>query len=98
MVTIHVSVFKSPKKEELYLYVPQDDGLEKLPKELLVMFGEPAHVIDFELTPERKLAREDTALVIDSLQKKGYFMQMPPNEIEKFSDIAPPPERLDNIC
>ncbi|MDG6774443.1 YcgL domain-containing protein [Thiomicrorhabdus sp. ZW0627] len=98
MTTINVSVFKSPKKEELYLYVPQDDGLEKLPKELLVMFGEPAHVIDFELTPERKLAREDTASVIDSLQKKGYFMQMPPNEVEKFSDIAPPPERLDNIC
>ncbi|WP_373020126.1 YcgL domain-containing protein [Thiomicrorhabdus sp.] len=98
MTTINVSVFKSPKKEELFLYVPQDDGLEKLPNELLVMFGEPAHVIDFELSPERKLAREESAKVIEALLKKGYFMQMPPNEVEKFSDIAPPPERLDNIC
>lgn len=98
MSAMNVSAYKSPKKDELYLFVPQEDGLEKLPKELLVMFGEPKHVIDFELTPEKKLAREDTAIVIEWLETKGYFMQMPPSEVEKFSDIAPPPERLDNIC
>ncbi|MDG6778982.1 YcgL domain-containing protein [Thiomicrorhabdus sp. zzn3] len=98
MTVLQVSAYKSPKKDELYLYVPQEDGLEKLPKELLVMFGEPQHVIDFELTPERKLAREDSIKVIEALQSKGFFMQMPPEQVEKFSDIAPPPERLDNIC
>ncbi|WP_178861966.1 YcgL domain-containing protein [Thiomicrorhabdus cannonii] len=98
MTTLNVSVFKSPKKQELYLYVPQADGLNKLPKELLVMFGEPAHVIDFELSAERELAREDSKKVLESLHAKGYFMQMPPNEIEKFGDMAPPPEHLDNIC
>ena len=98
MSAIHVSAFKSPKKDELYLFVPQEDGLEKLPKELLVMFGEPKHVIDFELTPEKKLAREESTVVLESIQNKGYFMQMPPSEVEKFSDIAPPPEKLDNIC
>ncbi len=97
MSFMKVSAFKSPKKDELYLFVPQEDGLEKLPKELLVMFGEPRHVIDFELTPEKKLAREDTETVLESLQTKGYFMQMPPNEVEKISDIVPPPEHLDNI-
>lgn len=97
MSTMNVSVYKSPKKEELYLYVPQDSGLESIPKEVLVIFGEPKHVIDFELSPERKLAREDTTTVIEALDSKGYFMQMPPNEVEKFSDITPPPERLDNI-
>jgi hypothetical protein len=97
MTTMTVSVYKSPKKAELYLYVPQQDGLEKLPGELLVMFGEPAHVIDFELSPDRKLAREDSQKVLDALHSKGYYMQMPPNEIEKFGDMAPPPEHLDNI-
>ncbi len=92
-----VSAFKSPKKDELYLFVPQEDGLEKLPKELLVMFGEPKHVVDFELTPEKKLAREETAIVLESLQTKGYFMQMPPSEVEKISDMPAPPAHLDNI-
>jgi len=98
MQAIEVSAFKSPKKDELYLFVPKEDGLEKLPKELLTMFGEPAHVIDFELTPERKMGREDPKVVYEWVTTKGYFMQMPPKEAEKISDYAPPPPRLDNIC
>ena len=97
MTPLNVSAFRSPKKDELYLFVLQEDGLEKLPNELLVMFGEPSHVIDFELTPEKKLAREDTATVLEAIHQKGYYMQMPPNEVEKVSNMAPPPERLDNI-
>ncbi|WP_319380332.1 YcgL domain-containing protein [Thiomicrorhabdus sp.] len=98
MQAITVSAYRSPKKEELYLFVPQEDALEKLPKELLVMFGEPQHVIDFDLTPERRMAREDAAKVYAAITDKGYYMQMPPTEAEKISDYAPAPERLDNIC
>lgn len=98
MEAIQVSAFKSPKKEELYLFVPQESGLENLPKELITMFGEPKHVFDFELTPERKMAREDAKVVYEAIQSKGFFMQMPPTEVEKLSNYAPAPERLDNIC
>ena len=97
MTTMNVSVFKSPKKVELYLYVPKEDGLDKLPKEILVIFGEPAHVLDVELNSDKKLARVKTSDVLDALVSRGYFMQMPPHEMEKFGDMAPPPERLDNI-
>lgn len=92
-----VSAYKSAKKEELYLFVPKEDGLEKLSDELLVMFGEPQHVIDFELTEKRKLARVDAEEVKKAIESKGYFMQMPPSEIEKMGDMPPPPEHLDNI-
>jgi len=98
MSAMNVSAYRSPKKAELYLFVPQETGLEPLPKELLVMFGEPEHVIDFELTEGKKLAREDAKDVMQSIESKGYFMQMPPNEVEKMGDMAPPPEHLDNIC
>lgn len=92
-----VSAYKSTKKNELYLFVPQDDGLDKLPDELLVMFGKPEHVINFELTPDRKMGREDSVEVLNGLKNKGYFIQMPPTEIEKISDMPAPPEHLDNI-
>lgn len=97
MEPIQVSAYRSPKKDALYLFVPQEEGLEKLPKELLTMFGEPTHVIDFELTPERKMAREDAKTVYESVQSKGYFMQMPPTDVEKLSNYVPAPEKLDNI-
>jgi Uncharacterized protein conserved in bacteria len=96
-MSLTLSAFKSPKKEELYLFVPKEDGLEKLPNELLVMFGEPTHVIDFELTAERKMARVDAEEVRLSIESKGYFMQMPPSEVEKMGDMPAPPEHLDNI-
>jgi len=98
MSTITVSAYRSHKKAELYLFVPEEKGLDGLPDELLVMFGKPEHIIDFELSADKKLAREDSATVLESIQTKGYFMQMPPNEIEKIGNMAPPPERLDNIC
>ncbi|BBP44908.1 YcgL domain-containing protein [Thiosulfatimonas sediminis] len=97
MQVIEVSAFRSPKKNELYLFVPKEHGLEKLPKELITMFGEPKHIFDFELTPDRKMAREDGKQVYEAIQTKGYFMQMPPAEVEKLSDYAPAPEKLDNI-
>ncbi|MBE0492845.1 MAG: YcgL domain-containing protein [Thiomicrospira sp.] len=97
MQPMQVSAYKSPKKNELFLFIPQVSGLDELPKELLVMFGKPEHVIDFELTQDRKMGREDAKQVLENLHSKGYYMQMPPNEIEKISDMPPPPERLDNI-
>lgn len=97
MQTLAVSAYKSPKKNELFLYIPQATELESLPKELLVMFGQPEHVIDFEMTETRKMPRADAAEVMKALNTKGYYIQMPPSEIEKLSDMPPPPERLDNI-
>lgn len=92
-----VFAYKSPKKNELFLYVPAEDALEKLPKELLVMFGEPEFVIEFQLTPALKMPRSNPVEVLKALETKGYYVQMPPTEIEKLSDMPPPPERLDNI-
>ncbi|SFR64182.1 YcgL domain-containing protein [Thiomicrospira sp. ALE5] len=95
--SLAVSAYKSSKKDELYIMVPQTTQLSDLPQELLVMFGEAKHVLDFEMTPTRKMGREDPTKVWDALQTKGYFIQLPPQEVEKIGDMAPPPERLDNI-
>lgn len=97
MNKITVSAFKSSKKEELYVFVDKQKGLDVLPAEFLVMFGDTQFITDFDLTPDRKLGREDAEKVYQAIQTKGYFVQMPPNEIEKLSDMPPPPERLDNI-
>ena len=97
MTPIMVSTYKSPKKAELYLFIPKEKGLESLADELLVMFGEPEHIIDFDLTPDRKMPRCDATQVYKDLQTKGYFMQMPPTEVEKISDMPAPPPHLDNI-
>ncbi|HID00688.1 MAG TPA: YcgL domain-containing protein [Piscirickettsiaceae bacterium] len=90
MSTVKVSAYKSPKVEELYLFLPTDSLPSDLPDELLVFFGDPQHVIDFDLTPERKLPRADAAEVLASLAEKGYYIQTPPAEKEKITDISLP--------
>ncbi|MCL7419980.1 MAG: YcgL domain-containing protein [Methylobacter sp.] len=78
---MHCFIYKSLKKEDLYLYIDKKDDFSKVPEMLFNSFGKMAFVMDIELTPERKLAREDAGKVIASLKEKGFFVQMPPTRI-----------------
>lgn len=85
------SIYKSPRKNEMYLYVLKADGLERVSEGLLTAFGKPQHAFDLVLSPERKLAREDIAKVLENLDKQGYHLQMPPAEDEYIEHL---PEEL----
>jgi len=37
--------------------------------------------MDIELTPDRKLARVKVGDVLAALEEKGFYIQMPPNEL-----------------
>jgi uncharacterized protein YcgL (UPF0745 family) len=79
---MHCFIYKSLKKEDLYLYIDKKDDFSKVPEMLFNSFGKMAFVLDLELTQERKLAREDAGKVIASLKEKGFFVQMPPTRVE----------------
>lgn len=71
-------IYKSLKKAELYLYLDKKDDFTAVPQPLFDSFGQLAFVMELQLTPERKLARESAEKVIASLKAKGFFVQMPP--------------------
>ena len=71
-------IYKSSKKPELYLYVPEKDNFSNVDELLFTAFGIPEFVMELELTPNKKLARADSKKVITCLKDKGYFVQMPP--------------------
>jgi len=81
------SVYLSPRKDEMYLYVDKRDQLSKVPEALLEMFGSPKHVMDIPLTADRQLARVDTDKVLADLDEKGYFLQMPPPKDDYMLDL-----------
>ena len=78
-------VYKSSRKENLYLYVDAQEGLARVPEELLKQFGEPRKTLSFELTGERRLATEDAPTVLANLKSRGYHLQLPPAD-ERFRD------------
>lgn len=93
--TMHCDIYKSSKKDEMYLYVArnsdetQQDPLHNLPEMLKIAFGRPIFVMQLDLQPERKLARVSTLQVLDALQNKGYFIQMPPDGLINPNAIEP---------
>ena len=71
-------VYKSLKKEELYLYLAKEDDFSVISDSLLNSFGRLELVMALDITPERKLARADVSQVLISLQENGFFVQVPP--------------------
>ena len=85
------SIYRSPKRAGMYLYVLKSDALERVPEGLVSVFGKPVHAFDLVLTPERKLQQEDIHQVLENLDKQGYHLQMPPAEDEYIEHL---PEEL----
>ena len=75
-------VFRSSRKEEMYLYVNKARGMEDVPEVLLKQFGEAESVMTLLLEPERKLARVDMQEVMEAIEAQGYYLQMPPTHAE----------------
>ena len=71
-------VYKSPKKADTYVYLAARDDFMRLPEPLRTQLGRLQFVLEFALTPDRKLAREDAAVVRENLALRGYHLQFPP--------------------
>jgi hypothetical protein len=72
-----VSVFRSSKKSDTYIYVRRGQAWDDLPEALRGIFGSPVHAMDLLLTPEKKLARTLGKDVLEAINDKGFFLQMP---------------------
>lgn len=73
---IFVSVFRSSRKVNTYVYVRRGQVWDELPEALRSLFGKPAHAMDLVLTAERKLARTTAKAVLEAIADKGFYMQM----------------------
>lgn len=83
------SIYKSPRKDEMYLYVDKREALKRVPEALLEMFGRPVHAMDMPLREDRKLARVDTTKLFDSLREQGFYLQLPPPKEDYMLDLFP---------
>ena len=86
------SIYKSSKRDEMYLYVRKAEGFERVPEALVEMFGKATLFGTLLLTPDKKLARADVALVLADLQEKGFYLQMPPQRENYMLDLFRPDE------
>ncbi|AJQ96172.1 hypothetical protein YC6258_04136 [Gynuella sunshinyii YC6258] len=82
-----VSIYKSAKKDEMYLYVRKSEKFSRVPDALMQIFGRADHVVDMLLTEDRKMARVDAGKVLAELEEKGFYLQMPPARDDYMLDL-----------
>lgn len=90
MSLVLVSVYRSGKRDDMFLYVAKAEGLKKVPAELLAMFGTPVHVMDIPLRPGRDLARVSGERLREELSSQGFYLQMPPPKEDYLLDLYNP--------
>ena len=74
----NVIVYKSVRISDVYLFVDQHEGLDRVPSALLTRFGEPVEAMRLELTPQRRLSRSEAPAVLDAIATQGFYLQLPP--------------------
>lgn len=75
---MYCAIYNSRTRQDIYLYLVDKDDFSRVPEALLRMLGQPVHVMDLELTPERRLAQGDAREVMRTLREQGWYLQMPP--------------------
>ena len=79
-------VYKSQRKADTYLYLAARDDFACLPEPLRAQLGGLQFVLEVALTPERKLARGDPAVVRTNLAAHGFHLQFPPTMADPMTE------------
>lgn len=80
------SIYKTNKKEGMYLFISRRDDFSQIPETLLGMFGQPKLVVTMNLQETRSLAFADSKKVLENLTSQGYYLQMPPPPINHLTE------------
>jgi len=71
-------IYRSPQRDQTYLYVEKKDDFSRVPEELLKGFGKPQLAMLLPLDGSKKLVNADLAKVKAALEAQGYYLQLPP--------------------
>ena len=71
-------IYKSPRREQTYLYVEKKEDFSRVPDALLQGFGKPQLAMLLPLDGRKKLVNADLEKVKEALKTQGYYLQLPP--------------------
>lgn len=72
------AIYRSPNRDQTYLYIEKKDDFSRVPEELLKQFGAPQFAMMVSLDKREKLANADIQRVRADLAAAGYYLQFPP--------------------
>ena len=73
-------VYRSNRKAGTYLFVADAEDLGNVPDDLKARLEPLEWVMAIDLAERETLAATRPATVIDSIESRGFFLQLPPGE------------------
>ena len=86
--TMQTYIYRSKKRKGLYVYLPEQDKFDALPQAVQEAVGELEYAMELDITPERKMAKEDPVAVLNNLRDYGFHIQMPRDIEELLAGIS----------
>ena len=80
------AIYKSPKKANTYLFVKTRDDFSDVPAALIKTFGSPILVTLVNLATKEKLGFADLQKVESKLTEQGYYLQLPPPQVNLLNE------------
>ena len=93
------SVYKTNKKQGMYLYVPRPDDFSAVPDALMQHFGVPLLVMHVPAKTQKKLHSVSPEKLLAAFEHDGFYLQMPPKQENWLAEhraelgLAPEPPR-----
>jgi uncharacterized protein len=70
-------IYRCSLKPDMYIYLAEEDNFEDVPGEIFNSLGIVEFAMELDITPDTRLAREDTGTVISNLKEHGFHIQLP---------------------
>ena len=86
---IEVEIFKSARRPNTFLFLPECLPVNEWPDGLEKVFMPAEKVLSLTLTAEQPLAAQSASRVMEEIASKGYFLQLPP-QLSSHSDTPEP--------
>ena len=75
-------VYRSEKKQGMFLYLREKDDFSCVPESLIKLLGETTYSFEFDLNQDKKMVKVEAKEVMKTMDENGYFLQMPPPKSE----------------
>jgi len=75
------NIYKGSRQQDHYLFVPTEKPVTDIPGDILKMFGDIEFVMQLNICQSTRLAQSSPSEVIGIINKKGFYIQMPPKNI-----------------
>ncbi|MCW8922921.1 MAG: YcgL domain-containing protein [Gammaproteobacteria bacterium] len=70
-------IYRCSRKPDMYIYLAEEDDFSKVPKDIFNSLGIIEFAMELELSPDKKLAKEDPIKVMANLKENSFHLQLP---------------------